>query len=254
MIAILSPAKTLNFEPLNIKIYTQSRFLHEAEYLVNTLKKFKPQELSELMKISYELALLNYERFITWTPYHGLPMSKQCILAYNGDVYEGLNASAFSMADFDYAQNHVRIISGLYGLLRPLDLIQPYRLEMGIKLRNQKGKDLYSFWGQPITSQMIDDMETMRTKVIINLASNEYFKIFDQKQLKHLRVITPEFREFKKGKYSIVSFYAKRARGLMTRFMTEKRLNDPEMLKTFSMENYEFAGNVSTPDKWVFVR
>jgi cytoplasmic iron level regulating protein YaaA (DUF328/UPF0246 family) len=202
------------------------------------------------MKLSDKLAALNMARFQTWQKPFNLENAKQALLAFKGDVYTGLDADTLDVAGLDFAQQHLRILSGLYGVLRPLDLMQAYRLEMGTKFANAKGKDLYQFWG----SQLRESIESeLKDGVLINLASNEYFKAVEAKKLK-ARIITPVFKDWKNGQYKIISFYAKKARGLMSRYIIDHSINDPENIKGFDSEGYRFSPEMSQADEWVFLR
>ena len=217
MIILLSPAKTLDYETPSINIsHTIPNLLSNSKKLIKNLKEKKPEEISNLMNISDKLATLNSDRYKSWK---GLKEksnnSKQAIFVFKGDVYQGLDIDSFGKRDLEYSQNHLRLLSGLYGLLRPLDIIEPYRLEMGTKLKTNKGKNLYEFWGQEICNEIIKDLKSLKSNTIINLASNEYFG--SVKDIKNTaNVISPVFKDFSKGKYKIISFYAKKARGLMT--------------------------------------
>ena len=254
MLIVLSPAKTLDFEsPLTTKTATQPDFLDESQQLVDQLRRFSPAELSRLMGISDPLAVLNAERYATWARPFTPANARPAVLAFNGDVYEGLAAPTLSAADLKFAQTHLRILSGLYGLLRPLDLIQPYRLEMGIPLANVRGKNLYAFWGERLTEALSAAARVARADVLLNLASEEYFKAVVPKKLT-VPVIQPVFEDWKGGRYKIISFYAKKARGLMTRYAILNRLTEPEGLKAFDVEGYAFAPEASDGNTWVFRR
>jgi len=252
MLAVISPAKTLDFEsPLATERFTRPAFLDEACELVDSLKGLEPHHLSELMGISAKLGELNAQRYQQWHTPFTTENARQALLAFRGDVYTGLDADSFSEADFQFAQDHLRILSGLYGLLRPLDLIQPYRLEMGTAFPNRMGKDLYAFWGEKITGALnrcLDD-----DGVLVNLASNEYFKSVKPAALK-ARIITPQFRDWKNGRYKMISFYAKKARGMMVAYMVKHRLTEPEQLKAFDTAGYRFSPEQSQGDSWVFLR
>lgn len=254
MILVISPAKSLyDHCPVQYKQFTQADFLPEAEKIVSVLKKKKPEQLAKLMDISPKLAELNYQRFREWT----LPFSPenawQAVLMFNGDVYQGMKAETFSDTEFETARQHLRILSGVYGLLKPLDLIQPYRLEMGTDLAVARKKNLYEFWKTKITAKLNLELTETGQKELINLASNEYFSAIDTKKLK-ARIITPAFKENKDGKYQMVSFFAKRARGLMSRFIIQNNISDPEEMKAFDMEGYYFNNQLSKGDQWVFTR
>ena len=249
MLAVISPSKTQDFSTPDIHDHTSTRQLDESKLLVGILKKKSQKELSELMSISEKLAKLNYDRFQDFSIPFNFDNAKQALLAFKGDVYNGIDAPNLSKKDLKFAQDNLRMLSGLYGVVRPLDLIAPYRLEMGTKLANPKGKNLYEFWGDKI-SQVLNEDEP---EVIINLASNEYFKGIDQKALK-ANIINIAFKEFKGDKYKIIGIYAKRARGLMVQFMIKNRIKNPEDLKKFSMEDYRFREDMSDSTTWVFTR
>lgn len=253
MLMVISPAKTLDFEsPLATRTYTQPAFLDEACRLVDQLKTLEPHQLSNLMSISEKLGQLNAERFRRWQAPFTPENARQAILAFKGDVYTGLNAESFAEEDFSFAQKHLRILSGLYGVLRPLDLMQPYRLEMGTRFENDRGKDLYAFWGGQITDALNEEL-TADEGVLVNLASNEYFKSVQKKKL-NARLVTPQFKDWKNGQYKMISFYAKKARGLMCRYAIENRITQADDLKGFDLEGYRFSIEDSTHDNWTFLR
>ena len=254
MLIVISPAKTLDFETAPItKIHTQPEFLKESRQLVKQLKEMTPARVSSLMKISDKLGALNILRFNEWKTPFTLDNSKQAVLAFKGDVYTGINAETFSSQELKFAQRHLRILSGLYGLLRPLDLIQAYRLEMGTKLDNQQGKDLYEFWDSKLTDQINRDIRASKSKYLINLASNEYFKSLQADDI-NAEIIVPVFKDYKNGKYKIISFFAKKARGLMSAYIIRNRLKDPEELKAFDVDGYKFYKSGSNESNWVFQR
>lgn len=254
MLLVISPAKNLDFETVTEVVgTTQADFLNDAEQLIGELKGLAPQDISKLMKISDKLGVLNYDRFQQWQRPLKTPQAKAAALAFNGDVYSGLGASELSDEQLAFAQQHLRILSGLYGLLRPLDLMLPYRLEMGTRFENARGKDLYSFWGNQITEALNAQLQALNSTVLINLASNEYFKSVKLKGL-NADVITPVFKDEKNGQYKVISFYAKKARGLMCRFVIEQGLTQPEQLKDFAGEGYGFDESLSTAKEWVFTR
>ncbi|MBA2778230.1 peroxide stress protein YaaA [Billgrantia kenyensis] len=254
MLSVISPAKTLDFEtPATTTIHSQPDHLERSQQLIEILRDYSPQQLSELMGISDKLAGLNAARFAEWQPPFTADNAKPAAQAFQGDVYVGLEATSFSDADNAFAQQHLRILSGLYGLLRPLDLIQPYRLEMGTRLSNPAGKDLYAFWQDTLTQALDDAIADSGSKVLVNLASNEYFKAINARQL-GARVITPVFKDEKNGKFKIISFYAKKARGLMAAWMIRQRLDDPEQLKAFDVAGYAFNPAMSEGDTLVFTR
>lgn len=212
-----------------------------------------PAQVASLMSISDPLAALNVARFASWSTEFTLKNAKQAIMAFDGDVYEGLDAATLNSAQLDYAQSHIRILSGLYGLLRPLDLMQPYRLEMGTRFANARGKDLYAFWGDSLTKALNRGMAQSNSRTLVNLASEEYFKVVQPKLLT-ADLVMPVFEEWKGGRYKIVSFYAKRARGLMARYAAVNGIVEPEMLKDFNAEGYRFDAGASTTHRWVFRR
>jgi len=254
MLSVISPAKTLDFEtPPTTQDVTQPDFLDDSQALIDILRDYSPQQISDLMGISDKLAGLNAARFADWQPPFSLANAKPAAQAFQGDVYTGLEADTFSDKDNRYAQQHLRILSGLYGLLRPLDLIQPYRLEMGTKLANPAGKDLYAYWKPTLTSALNDAIAASGSKVLVNLASNEYFKAVDAKQL-DARIITPVFKDEKNGTFKIISFYAKKARGLMSAWIIRQQVNDPEALKDFDVAGYRFDPAASQGDTLVFTR
>ena len=254
MIIVISPAKSLyDHCPIHIEKYTEIDFLPEAEKIISVMKKKKPGQLAKLMSISPKLAELNFQRFQAWSPTFTPENSWQSVLMFNGDVYQGLKAETFTESEFEIAQQKLRILSGVYGLLKPLDLIQPYRLEMGTSVSVARKKNLYDFWKTKITAKLNDGLLINDQKILINLASNEYFSAIDTKKLK-ARIITPSFKENKNGKYQMVSFFAKRARGLMSRFIIQNNISDPEELKAFDWEGYYFNNQLSGENDWVFTR
>jgi len=253
MLMVISPAKTLDYEsPLVTEEYTQPDFLEPARELIDQLKKLEPHQVSNLMSISDKLGQLNTERFSDWSTPFAPGNARQAILAFKGDVYTGLDAESFSTSEFQFAQKHLRMLSGLYGVLKPLDLMQPYRLEMGTKLENQRGKDLYAFWGATIT-QEVNRLLSDDDGVLVNLASNEYFKAVHKKDLEG-RLITPNFKDQKNGQYKIISFYAKKARGLMCRYVIQNGITKAEDLKKFDLDGYYFSPEQSDANNWIFLR
>ncbi|GGC55916.1 peroxide stress protein YaaA [Marinobacter halophilus] len=253
MLMIISPAKTLDYDsPLATDTYTQPDFLDDACELIDQLKDLEPHQVSNLMSISDKLGQLNAERFRAWSTPFTLNNARQAILAFKGDVYTGLDAETFSDEDFAFAQKHLRMLSGLYGLLKPLDLMQPYRLEMGTRFENQRGKDLYAFWGNKLT-EALNQLLAEDDQVLVNLASNEYFKSIKKKDLDG-RLITPQFKDWKNGQYKMISFYAKKARGLMCRYATQNRISQVDDLKGFNLEGYYFSEDQSDKNNWVFLR
>jgi cytoplasmic iron level regulating protein YaaA (DUF328/UPF0246 family) len=258
MILVISPAKALDYEtPPTTTTFTQPDFLDHAAELIAVLREKSPAEIAELMALSDPLSSLNVARYASWSRPFTPDNAKQALLAFNGDVYEGLDAKRLTAADLAWAQDHLRILSGLYGVLRPLDLMQAYRLEMGTRLANPRGKNLYEFWGERITDELnrllAGEDEAGRTRVLVNLASDEYFKSVKPKKLKG-RVVTPVFEDWKGGRYKIISFYAKRARGLMSRYAITRRVDEVEALKGFDTEGYAFAADASDADTLVFRR
>jgi cytoplasmic iron level regulating protein YaaA (DUF328/UPF0246 family) len=253
MLMIISPAKTLDYEsPLATETYTQPDYLDDACELIDQLKELEPHQLSNLMSISDKLGQLNAERFRTWHTPFTPDNARQAILAFKGDVYTGLDAESFSEDDFAFAQQHLRMLSGLYGLLKPLDLMQPYRLEMGTKFENKRGKDLYAFWGSKLT-KALNELLAADDKVLVNLASNEYFKSVQKKDIDG-RLVTPQFKDWKNGQYKMISFYAKKARGLMCRYAIQNRITQADDLKGFNLEGYYFSEEQSDNNNWVFLR
>lgn len=255
MILLISPAKSIDLnKQVTTNKFTVPELLGQSEILINELKKKSPNKLMTLMKISSKLAYLNHERFQEWQTPFNINNAKQSIFAFNGEVYTGLKIDTFSEADLDYAQVHLRILSGLYGLLRPLDLIQPYRLEMGTSFKTRKWKDLYHFWGNQITDIVngkLDKEENNRT--LINLASKEYFKAINITKL-NTRVVTPIFKEFHNGNYKFMSVFGKKARGMMSAYIIKNRIQDPEQLKLFDEEGYYYNDLLSKENEFVFTR
>ncbi|WP_343465035.1 peroxide stress protein YaaA [Pantoea sp.] len=254
MLMVISPAKTLDYEsPLATQRFTQPALLDQSQKLIDVARDLSPAQIASLMSISDKLAHLNAERFNQWQPPFSLDNARQAILAFKGDVYTGLQADTLNEADFDYAQQHLRMLSGLYGLLRPLDLMQPYRLEMGTKLSHPAGKDLYSFWGDLLTEKLNEALAEQGDDVLINLASDEYFKAIKPKKLRG-EIVKPVFLDEKNGTFKVISFYAKKARGLMSRYVIQHRLRDPEQLKQFDSDGYVFDAAESKGNELVFKR
>ena len=254
MLMLLSPAKTLDYEtPAITNSFSIPDYLGKSFELVEVLKQKSFLDLMELMQISQKIAELNVERFNQWKLPFSTENAKQAVLAFKGDVYTGLDASALSENRLAYTQSHLRILSGLYGLLRPLDLMQPYRLEMRLKLTTKKGENLYQFWGEKITDALNVLLAKQDEPVLINLASNEYFKSVQKKNLDG-RLITPEFKDWKNGKYKMISFFAKKARGLMVRYAIDHNIQKAEVLQNFDYDGYHFNLELSRADKWVFSR
>ncbi|MDA3904900.1 MAG: peroxide stress protein YaaA [Bacteroidales bacterium] len=254
MLIIISPAKTLDFEQkANTSHISDCDLLPQAAKLIKVLKKCNSEDLMKLMGISNKLGHLNQERFASWSRPFNIENAKQALLAFKGDVYTGLYAETFSEKELQYSQTHLRILSGLYGVLRPLDLIQPYRLEMGTKLRTDTFTSLYDFWGDKLTNKINLALKAQGDKILINLASNEYFKALNKKKLKG-NIITPVFKDFSNGEYKIISFFAKKARGLMSRFILQNELKKPEELKHFDAEGYFFSEAESSTNQLIFLR
>ena len=254
MLFLLSPAKSLDYDtPPQVSTHTQPLFTRQSAALIDVLKTKTPQDISRLMKLSDALSGLNVARYQAWSKKFTAKNSKQAVLAFNGDVYEGLNAKTLSPAQLDWAQEHVCILSGLYGVLRPLDLMQPYRLEMGTALATARGKNLYQFWGAEISRHLNERAAADSSPVIVNLASEEYFKAVDLKALK-ARVVNCVFEDYKNGQYKIISFHAKRARGLMARHAIDKKVGSVKKLEGFNAEGWRFEAALSGPDRLVFRR
>jgi len=254
VLTVISPAKTLDYEtPATTRQATQPAFLSRASELVEDARRLTPGDIQSLMGVSESIANLNHERFMNWHPEFTRQNAKQALLAFKGDVYTGLAAETLDAKGLKFAQKHLRILSGLYGLLRPLDLMQPYRLEMGLRFNNRVGKNLYEFWGNDISDAVQADLKKSGSPLLINLASNEYFKSVNAKTL-DAEIITPVFKDLKQGKYKVISFFAKKARGLMARFIIDHQLNDPEGLKEFDAEGYYFSKTLSTASELVFLR
>ncbi|MEO3864056.1 peroxide stress protein YaaA [Rheinheimera fenheensis] len=254
MLLLVSPAKDLDYQPLTKTLaVTQPALLDHSQQLAAICKTLTPADLSSLMHISDKLAGLNAARFAQWQPPFTEQNAKAALFAFNGDVYQGLDAASLTDDDIAFAQQHLRILSGLYGVLRPLDLMQPYRLEMGTKLANAKGKDLYAFWQDTVTPVLNQQLATLNTDVVVNLASQEYFKAVQPKQLTG-RVITPVFKDFKNGQYKIISFFAKKARGLMARYIIQQRLTSSEQLTQFDLAGYQYSPEQSSANELVFLR
>jgi len=251
---VLSPSKTMDYEtPANTSSFTIPDYLEKSAELITVVKEKTSAELMSLMQISEKIAELSVKRFKEWNLPFDIGNSKQAVLAFKGDVYSGLDAKSLNEDKLNYAQTHLRIISGLYGLLRPLDLMQPYRLEMGLKLKTNKGNDLYRFWDKHITNALNSLLEKDDEPVLINLASNEYFKSIQKENL-DCRLITPEFKDFKNGKYKMISFFAKKARGMMVRFAIDKNIEEPAELRDFDYDGYSYNDELSKADNWVFSR
>lgn len=252
MLTVLSPAKTLDFDtPAATRKQSAPAFAAETEALVQLMQKKSSQELKKLMSISDNLAELNADRYASFNS--DSENLKQAILAFKGDVYIGLDVDSYNERDFTFAQKSLRILSGLYGVLRPLDLIHPYRLEMGTKLRNSKGNNLYDFWDSAIGEALAEELCSHRNKTLINLASNEYFNAVDESRLPG-DVITPVFKDYSRGTYRVLSFFAKKARGAMATYIVQNRINKPADLKNFDVDGYQYNDGFSSDDRWVFTR
>ena len=254
MIIVLSPAKTLDYEFDNDTNNSVPSFLSQSSKLIGQLKKKEPKDIASLMGLSDKLATLNYDRYQSWTASKKVSNdTKPALLVFKGDVYQGLQAEDLSKKEMNFAQKHVRILSGLYGILRPLDLMKPYRLEMGTKLETAQGKNLYEFWGDKIQKNVLDELKNQKSDLLINLASKEYFSVLG-KVPEDINVISPAFKDFKNGKYKIISFYAKKARGLMARWIIQNKVTDFENLKDFDVDGYKYSKAESTSTTPVFLR
>ena len=254
MLMVISPAKTLDFTSTPVtQRFTQPAHLDNAQLLIEQLRSLTPAQIAKLMSLSDQLAGLNAARYSSWQQPFTAQNARQALLAFKGDVYTGLNATDFTDADFDFAQQHLRMLSGLYGVLRPLDLMQAYRLEMGTKLANPRGKDLYAFWGERITGWLNEALLEQGDQILLNLASTEYFSAVKRKALQ-ARIIDTEFKDLKNGQYKIISFYAKKARGLMARYVIQNRIRDPQALQQFDTQGYRYCAEQSGVDKLVFLR
>ena len=254
MIIVLSPAKTLDYEFETDGNHSVPSFLSQSSKLIGQLKKKEPKDIASLMGLSDKLATLNYDRYQSWTASKKASNdSKPSLLVFKGDVYQGLQAEDLTKKEMNFAQKHVRILSGLYGILRPLDLMKPYRLEMGTKLETSQGKNLYEFWGDKIQNNVLDELKNQKSDLLINLASKEYFSVLGIVP-EDINVISPAFKDYKNGKYKIISFYAKKARGLMARWIIQNKVTDFENLKDFDEEGYKYSKAESTSTTPVFLR
>ena len=254
MLTVISPAKTLDYEtPPTTRRTTQPQYLDKTARLVDDVRELSPDDIRKLMGVSQKIAELNHARFMNWGQPFTLDNAKQAILAFKGDVYTGLEADTLTDEQLRFAQQHLRILSGLYGLLRPLDLMQPYRLEMGLEFENEGGKNLYEFWGDDITTALNAQLKKSRSNVLVNLASNEYFRSVHATAL-DADVITPVFKDLKNGKYKIISFFAKKARGQMARYIVEEGLTDVAGLQRFKTAGYRYSKADSSAKEWVFTR
>lgn len=254
MLMVVSPAKDLDYQTVAPAVeVTMPALLADSAELMQVCRTLTPLQLSELMHISDKLAGLNAARFTQWQLPFNAENAKAALFAFNGDVYQGLAAATLAADDLAYAQQHLRILSGLYGVLRPFDLMQPYRLEMGTKLANSRGKDLYQFWGSIVTDNLNQQLEQLQASVLLNLASQEYFKAVKPKRLAR-PVLDVQFKDFKNGDYNIISFFAKKARGLMARYVIEQRIDQVDGLKDFALEGYQFSPAQSSSTQLVFLR
>ena len=253
MLILLSPAKKLSTDGDKLADFTLPKFTNESGELIKELRKYSPKKLQQLMKVSKDIAELNVERYSKWIENHDLENAKQAILTFTGEVYNGLNVSSFSANDFNYVQEHLRILSGLYGVLKPLDLIHEYRLEMGTKLKFKKNTNLYIFWGDKIVNELNDTLKSHQNKTIVNLASTEYFKAVNVKKLK-ADMVTPIFKDGKNGEYKVVMMYAKKARGMMANYIIKNRIENAEDLISFNVDGYYFNPKISNEKELVFHR
>lgn len=254
MLVVLSPAKTLDYQtPAPLSAFSQPQLLAQSQLLIKRCQDLSMQDIASLMKVSDKIAALNVARFAQWSVPFSPDNAKQAVFAFQGDVYTGLQAQTLTAETLEHAQKHLCILSGLYGVLRPLDLTQAYRLEMGLRLDNERGNNLYQFWGSLITKTLNQALQSQGDSLLINLASNEYFKAVKKKEL-DAEIITPVFKDHKNGKYKVISFYAKKARGLMARYILERQLTSIEELKKFALDGYYFMENESTATELVFYR
>ena len=254
MLIVLSPAKTLDYSVDPKSNHTAPQFLSQSSKLIKTLKEKEPKDIASLMGLSDKLATLNFDRYHSWKAAKSVSSdAKPSMLVFKGDVYQGLNAEDFSNKDLKFAQKHLRILSGLYGILRPMDIMKPYRLEMGTKLETSKGKNLYEFWGNLVQNNIIDDLSLQKSDLLINLASKEYFSVLG-KMPEFINVVSPVFKDYKSGKYKIISFYAKKARGLMARWIIQNKVTDFEELINFDIDGYRYSKAESTISEPVFLR
>ncbi|WP_111859731.1 peroxide stress protein YaaA [Acinetobacter sp. CFCC 10889] len=254
MLVLISPAKTLDYETaLPTDQHTTPRLLAQSEQLIEVCRALSASEIASLMSVSEKIASLNVARFQDWTPDFNFSNARQAIFAFKGDVYTGLDAYHLSAKNIEYSQQHLRMLSGLYGVLRPLDLMMPYRLEMGTKLKNTAGHNLYEFWGSQVTDLINQDLQQAGSKILVNLASDEYYKSVKESKI-DAEIIKPVFLDQKNGKYKVISFYAKKARGLMARFIIENQIENIEALKTFNTDGYYFDAESSLQGELVFKR
>ncbi|MGB0636082.1 MAG: peroxide stress protein YaaA [Gammaproteobacteria bacterium] len=254
MLIVISPAKKLDYQSNSPQqAYTEPAYLEKSANLIKVMKNKTPAEIQSLMGISENLANLNHSRYLNWNKKNTKRNSKPAIYAFMGDVYTGLDAKSLTNHQIRFAQDHLRILSGLYGVLKPLDLIQPHRLEMGTKIKTESGETLYDFWGHAPTSDLNQQAKVLKTKHIVNLASNEYFKVINKTALT-LEVLTPVFKDKKQDTYKVISFYAKKARGLMTKYIIENEITDPKGIKEFSLAGYKYQSKLSAKNEYVFTR
>ena len=254
MIIVLSPAKTLDYEFESNHEHSVPAFLSQSSKLISNLKTKEPKDIASLMGLSDKLATLNFDRYQSWSPAKKVSAdSKPSMLVFKGDVYQGLQAEDLNNSQMKFAQKHIRILSGLYGILRPLDLMKPYRLEMGTKLETSEGKNLYEFWGDKVQKNVLNELKNQRSDLLINLASKEYFTVLG-KLPEDINVVTPTFKDYKNGNYKIISFYAKKARGLMTRWIIQNKITNFEDLYGFNVEGYKYSKAESTKTVPVFLR
>ena len=254
MLIVLSPAKTLDYSVDPKSNHTAPQFLSQSSKLIKTLKDKEPKDIASLMGLSDKLATLNFDRYQSWKAAKSVSSdAKPSMLVFKGDVYQGLSAEDFNAKQIKFAQKHLRILSGLYGILRPMDVIKPYRLEMGTKLQTSKGKNLYEFWGNSVQENVISDLASQKSDLLINLASKEYFSVLG-KMPEYINVVSPVFKDFKNGKHKIISFYAKRARGLMAKWIIENNIREFEKLSKFSLDGYYFSKKDSSATEPVFLR
>ena len=254
MLIVLSPAKTLDYSIDPKSNHTAPQFLSQSSKLIKTLKEKEPKDIASLMGLSDKLATLNFDRYQSWRASKVVSNNtKPSMLVFKGDVYQGLDAENFNNNQLRFAQKHLRILSGLYGILRPMDVIKPYRLEMGTKLQTPKGKNLYEFWGSSIQDNVLDDLNSQKSDLLINLASKEYFSVLG-KMPDYVNVISPVFKDYKNGKHKIISFYAKRARGLMAKWIIQQKIKDFEKLSDFNLDGYYYSEKESTLTEPVFLR
>ena len=254
MIIVLSPAKTLDYSVPTTENHTAPQFLSQSSKLIKTLKAKEPKDIASLMGLSDKLATLNFDRYQSWTASKTESAeSKASLFVFKGDVYQGLKADELNKSDVKFAQKHLRILSGLYGILRPLDVIKPYRLEMGTKLRTDTASNLYEFWGNKVQENILKELKANKSKLVVNLASKEYFTVVGSLPT-DVEVVSPVFKDFKNGEYKLISFYAKKARGFMSHWMIKNKVTNSEDLKNFDAEGYKYSKKLSTESEPVFLR